>query len=237
MNWSRSYKNWKACIELTSINGRISNQKSATVKIWLTNVRIDCCKVHRSFLLVSRSPSVGYVLEFDVWYNECYLNGNTTGGANGPAGSGKPNDDYRHYNDAAERFESMQKELLLSDLDSMPFRQAQMRTNRRVSSARLHSLVVFRDRVWLLFSLSMYSIRPRLNQHGNKVHRPQLFEWTAIHLTLAIMLKISKGFHRYPSMVVDKNRWFDKPWILFSLFCLLSEVCWTEREREWTEIN
>lgn len=28
----------------------------------------------------------------------------------------------------------MQKELLLSDLDSMPFRQAQMRTNRRVST-------------------------------------------------------------------------------------------------------
>jgi hypothetical protein len=27
----------------------------------------------------------------------------------------------------------MQKELLLTDLDSMPFRQAQMRTNRRVS--------------------------------------------------------------------------------------------------------
>jgi len=26
-----------------------------------------------------------------------------------------------------------QKELLLSDLDSMPFRQAQMKTNRRVS--------------------------------------------------------------------------------------------------------
>ena len=45
-----------------------------------------------------------------------------------------PNNDYRLYDDAAERFERMQKELLLSDLDSMPFRQAQMRTNRRVSS-------------------------------------------------------------------------------------------------------
>ncbi len=43
------------------------------------------------------------------------------------------NNDYRQYDDAAERFERMQKELLLSDLDSMPFRQAQMRTNRRVS--------------------------------------------------------------------------------------------------------
>jgi len=42
--------------------------------------------------------------------------------------------EYQVYDDAAERFERMQKELLLSDLDSMPFRQAQMRTNRRVSS-------------------------------------------------------------------------------------------------------
>ena len=45
--------------------------------------------------------------------------------------------DYRLYDDAAERFEQMQKELLLSDLDSMPFRQAQMRTNRRVSNREI----------------------------------------------------------------------------------------------------
>lgn len=40
--------------------------------------------------------------------------------------------DYQACEDAAERFERMQKELLVSDLDSMPYRQAQMKTNRRV---------------------------------------------------------------------------------------------------------
>jgi len=48
--------------------------------------------------------------------------------------SNKANNEYQVYDDAAERFDRMQRELLLSDLDSMPFRQAQMRTNRRVSS-------------------------------------------------------------------------------------------------------
>jgi hypothetical protein len=72
-------------------------------------------------------------LEFDIWYNECYLNGNNnTGGIDDITSSNKTNE-YQVYDDAAERFERMQKELLLSDLDSMPFRQAQMRTNRRVS--------------------------------------------------------------------------------------------------------
>jgi hypothetical protein len=47
--------------------------------------------------------------------------------------SNKLNQDYRLHDDAAARFEAMQKELLMADLDSMPFRQAQMRTNRRVS--------------------------------------------------------------------------------------------------------
>lgn len=47
--------------------------------------------------------------------------------------SAKSNSEYQFYDDAAERFERMQKELLLSNLDSMPFRQAQMRTNRRVN--------------------------------------------------------------------------------------------------------
>ncbi len=70
-------------------------------------------------------------LEFDVWYNECYLSGNT--GGSDDLTSSYRNNDYQVYDDAAERFERMQKELLLSDLDSMPFRQAQMRTNRRVS--------------------------------------------------------------------------------------------------------
>jgi hypothetical protein len=75
-------------------------------------------------------------LEFDVWYNECYLTGTTNpgGSVNDLLSKNKTNNnDYRQYDDAAERFERMQKELLLSDLDSMPFRQAQMRTNRRVS--------------------------------------------------------------------------------------------------------
>jgi hypothetical protein len=73
-------------------------------------------------------------LEFDVWYHECYLNGNNNpGGSDDLLSSNKNNNDYRLYDDAAERFERMQKELLSSDLDSMPFRQAQLRTNRRVS--------------------------------------------------------------------------------------------------------
>ncbi|CAF2794309.1 unnamed protein product [Rotaria sp. Silwood2] len=69
--------------------------------------------------------------EFDIWYNECYLNGNNTGDIDDILSSNKTMNEYQIYDDAAERFERMQKELLLSDLDSMPFRQAQMRTNRR----------------------------------------------------------------------------------------------------------
>jgi len=85
-------------------------------------------------LLFLMKKNFFFNLEFDVWYNECYLNGNNnTGGTDDLLSSNKNNNDYRVYDDAAERFERMQKELLLSDLDSMPFRQAQMRTNRRVS--------------------------------------------------------------------------------------------------------
>jgi hypothetical protein len=73
-------------------------------------------------------------LEFDIWYNECYLTGNPTGSIDDITISNKSNNEYQVYDDAAERFDRMQRELLLSDLDSMPFRQAQMRTNRRVSS-------------------------------------------------------------------------------------------------------
>jgi len=73
--------------------------------------------------------------EFDIWYNECYLNGTagnpTTALQDDSFPSAKSNPEYQFYDDAAERFERMQKELLLSNLDSMPFRQAQMRTNRR----------------------------------------------------------------------------------------------------------
>ncbi len=72
-------------------------------------------------------------LEFDIWYSECYLNENSTGGIGDLTSSNKTNNDYRAYDDAAERFERMQKDLLLSDLDSMPFRQAQMKANRRVN--------------------------------------------------------------------------------------------------------
>jgi len=76
-------------------------------------------------------------LEFDVWFNECYLNGNNNpGGMDNILSSNQTNNDYQMYDDAAERFERMQKELLLSDLDSMPFRQAQMRTNRRVNKKK-----------------------------------------------------------------------------------------------------
>ncbi|CAF1205076.1 unnamed protein product [Adineta ricciae] len=71
--------------------------------------------------------------EYDIWYNECYLNGNNTGTVEGDEliSSVKPSNEYQVYDDAAERFERMQKELLLADLDSMPFRQAQINTNRR----------------------------------------------------------------------------------------------------------
>lgn len=70
--------------------------------------------------------------EFDIWFNECYLTGanNPNTNTDDILSSNKPNE-YQAYDDAAERFERMQKELLISDLDSMPFRQAQMRTNRR----------------------------------------------------------------------------------------------------------
>lgn len=73
--------------------------------------------------------------EFDIWYKECYSTSNAAAGLGDDSlPSAKTNSDYQFYDDAAERFERMQKELLLSNLDSMPFRQAQMRTNRRVSS-------------------------------------------------------------------------------------------------------
>ena len=71
-------------------------------------------------------------LEFDIWYKDNYLNKDNTGTMGDLLTSNKTKTDYPIYDDAAERFERMQKELLLSDLDSMPFRQAQMRTNRRV---------------------------------------------------------------------------------------------------------
>ena len=71
--------------------------------------------------------------EFDIWYNECYLSGNANTGTSDDNSLTNRTVDYQMYDDAAERFERMQKELLHSDLDSMPFRQAQMRTNRRVS--------------------------------------------------------------------------------------------------------
>jgi hypothetical protein len=35
--------------------------------------------------------------------------------------------------DAAERFERMQKELQLTDIDSVPYRAAKIRSDRRVS--------------------------------------------------------------------------------------------------------
>ncbi|UJR35567.1 hypothetical protein I4U23_028320 [Adineta vaga] len=69
--------------------------------------------------------------EFDIWYNESYINENNTGGIGDLTSSSKIKSDYLVYDDAAEKFERMQKELLLSDLDSMPFRQAQMKSNRR----------------------------------------------------------------------------------------------------------
>lgn len=87
------------------------------------------------FLFFKSQKSFFLYLEFDVWYNEYYLNGKPNpGGIDDVSSSTKTNNnEYRLYDDAAERFEQMQKELLLSDLDSMPFRQAQTRTNRRVS--------------------------------------------------------------------------------------------------------
>ena len=75
-----------------------------------------------------------FIVEFDIWYNECYINGTSnTGGMDDMTSPNKNTNEYQVYDDAAERFDRMQKELLLSDLDSMPFRQAQMRTNRRVN--------------------------------------------------------------------------------------------------------
>jgi hypothetical protein len=76
---------------------------------------------------------LNFLLEFDIWFTEFYINGNNPGGMDNALSSNKPNNQYPVYDDAAERFERMQKELLLSDLDSMPFRQAQMKTNRRVN--------------------------------------------------------------------------------------------------------
>ena len=61
------------------------------------------------------------------------MSGNNNTGGNDEMASPNKTNEYQVYDDAAERFERMQKEILLSDLDSMPFRQAQMRTNRRVS--------------------------------------------------------------------------------------------------------
>ena len=71
--------------------------------------------------------------EFDIWYNDSYSTENPTGGIGDSASPAKLTSDYLVHDDAAERFERMQKDLLLADLDSMPFRQAQMKTNRRVN--------------------------------------------------------------------------------------------------------
>ncbi|CAF1169384.1 unnamed protein product, partial [Didymodactylos carnosus] len=68
------------------------------------------------------------VQEFDSWYNDCYLPANEDKTSADVVGK---SNEFQIYEDAAERFERMQKELLMSDLDSMPYRAAQMKTNRR----------------------------------------------------------------------------------------------------------
>ena len=105
-------------------------------------------------------------VEFDIWYNETYVNENNTGGVGDFASSSKIKSDYLVLDDAAERFERMQKELLLTDLDSMPFRQAQMKTNRRVNSN-----LIFILQSIPIFSFSMYLMQQLHKDHGNK---PQL---------------------------------------------------------------
>jgi hypothetical protein len=117
-------------------NGKISNLKSAIAKIWLINVKVDLFKVQR--LSSDSNESIDKRafsrLEFDIWYNECYVNGTNT--VDELQSSIKVNQEFQFYDDAAERFERMQKDLLLSNAESMPFRQAQMRTNRRVRHRR-----------------------------------------------------------------------------------------------------
>lgn len=87
--------------------------------------------------------------EFDDWYNERYSNGGHQPGVSSHSSSSSNANqyDYRFHDDPDERFDSSHKELLASDLDSMPFRQAQARTNRRVSvnltSKRKHTSSVF----------------------------------------------------------------------------------------------
>ncbi|CAF0873643.1 unnamed protein product [Didymodactylos carnosus] len=66
------------------------------------------------------------IQEFDSWFNDSYLSTNKdTRSANG---LGKTNQ-FQVYEDAAERFERMQKELLMSDLD-MFFLVTQVRLER-----------------------------------------------------------------------------------------------------------
>lgn len=73
------------------------------------------------------------LLEFDIWYNECYLSANNANSADELLSSAKASNEFQVYDDAAERFERMQRELMLADLDSAPFRQAQINSHRRVS--------------------------------------------------------------------------------------------------------
>jgi hypothetical protein len=132
MSLFQNYKNLKVLIVLIMINGNILNPKSPIAKIWLLNVKIDYFKVTETAFIFLFIDFLIY-LEFDVWYNECYIGGNNPGGSADYSSSNKNPNNYHQHDDSAEKFERMQKELLLSDLDSMPFRQAQMQTNRRVS--------------------------------------------------------------------------------------------------------
>lgn len=55
---------------------------------------------------------------------------------NGSFGSTRSRDDYRFLDEAEDRFDHFQRDLLTSDLDNTPYRQAQIRSGQRVRKAR-----------------------------------------------------------------------------------------------------
>jgi len=69
--------------------------------------------------------------EFEQWYNETYLFNTPINGGKSMSELRMINSSQRPYEDAAEKFQRMQKEIMLTDIDSVPYRSARIRSDRR----------------------------------------------------------------------------------------------------------
>lgn len=72
------------------------------------------------------------IQEFDSWYNEVYASQLTTSTTQGGAlGLKSEQSDVKHYEDAVEKFERMQKQSMSNDPDSIAYNTARQRNDRK----------------------------------------------------------------------------------------------------------